>query len=51
MGLEGRLRKLEGAALREEFGDWPQEDQLESVAQKIYDVKFFHQYHNPEHKY
>ena len=51
MGLEGRLRKLEGAALREEFGDWPLEDQLESVAQKIYDVKFFHQYHNPEHKY
>jgi hypothetical protein len=50
VGLESRLRKLEGAALQE-VPDWPLEDQLESVAQKIYDVKFFHQYHNPEHKY
>ena len=50
MGLEARLRKLEGDPAQE-FGDWPLEDQLESVARKIYDVKHFHQYHNPEHKY
>jgi len=50
VGLETRLRKLEGAPAQE-FGDWPIEDQLESVARKLYDVKFFHQGPNPEHKY
>jgi hypothetical protein len=50
MGLAKRLRKLEGDPAQE-FADWPLEDQLESVTRKIYDVKHFHQYHNPEHKY
>ncbi len=50
MRLEARLRKLEGVPAQE-FGDWPIEDQLESVAQKIFDVKYIHQGPNPEHKY
>jgi hypothetical protein len=50
MGLAKRLRKLEGSAAQE-FSDWPLEDQLQNITQKIYDVRFFHQGHNPEHKY
>jgi hypothetical protein len=50
MGLAKRLRKLEGDPAQE-FGDWPIEDQLESVARMLCDVKHFHQHHNPEHKY